>query len=104
MHDNLSYEHDQFFLVQGRIAHATVLLNGVRYADGQSNDKYDDQHYETNEQVASNLTPHAQYGPDDDRHEDYTQCDVAYVGPFEPRHEPTHRIAYYVVVEERTYQ
>jgi len=47
----------------------SVLVHGVRDANRQSDDEDDHEHDQADEQVASNLAPHADDGPDDHGHE-----------------------------------
>jgi len=104
VNDKLSYEHGQLLIVPLRVAHLSVLVHRVRYADGEAHDEDDDEHDECDEQVAPNLGPNAQNSPHDDGDEEHAERHVCDVLPLEAHGEPAHRVTYDVVVKERADQ
>ncbi len=104
VHCHLSDEHDQLLGVLLAIAHASVFLHGVGNSDSQANHEYDDENEQADLQVASDLAPHRQNHPDDDRNEQHAHSHVRHVLPLGTETEYTHRIANYVVEEERADQ
>jgi hypothetical protein len=101
---HLSDEHDKLLGVLLAIAHASVLLQSVRNADRESNNKYDQENEQADLQIASDLAPHGQNHPYDDRNEQNAHAHVRDVLPLGPVAEHAHRISDYIIEKERAHQ
>ena len=82
----------------------SVLFNGTRNTDGQSHDKDDNQDDQANQEITSDLAPHAQNYPDYDSNEENAQRYVRDIGPLGTIHEQADCIANNVVVEKSANQ
>ena len=101
MDEHLANEDDKLLSVLV-LWQTARFLHGIRYADAQTNDEDDNEHDQADEQVAADLAPHAQDGPDDDGGKQDAQGDVGHVGPVEAGREESYGIAYDIVIDECT--